>query len=358
MAAHEAFPQVPNNDTASRFSVLKNVHVVTITFDGYPLRDTVEAYNDWIVGSDWLLAVGADYGVGLGVSDPATMHFHIADVAPTAITDDEIGTWLLREINDGVIPSPSATLTEPLYAIFYPETTKISGQVGTSCKEYGGYHTSTHQRTTQYAYAVLPTCDYRGSASEKLKNLELAMSHELIEAATDPYPEVQPLFTIADYTTPFYFVPGEVGDLCVGNDMKVGSNWVQRSWSNSAAASNHDPCVPYLPGAGFYYNVTATPNETVVAVPGQVVTYQLKAWSSGPLQSWYVRADRSTGTFDPLPDLNGQQAISMVNGDTATLTLTIPADARPNDYAVVEIYSSLNNASYSSWPVAVYVSGP
>jgi hypothetical protein len=199
-----------------------------------------------------------------------------------------------------------------------------------------------------------------------VQNLEVAMSHELIEAATDPYPEVQPLFTIEDYTSPFYFVPGEVGDLCVGNNMKEtavvnGVNytfWVQRTWSNAAAAAGNDPCVPYLPNAGAYYNVSAVPNQTLEVQAGQTVTYQVTAWSTAPLRSWYVSTYRSMGNFDPQPDLNGQQSIAMKNGDTATLTLTIPADAAPNSYAVVEVFSSLNNAAYSSWPVAVYVTGP
>src|SRR5262245_8034692 len=58
-APHHPFP-VLTGDT----NIIKNGKLVTITFAGNPDADKIEQSGDVLVASQWLLDVGAEYGVG------------------------------------------------------------------------------------------------------------------------------------------------------------------------------------------------------------------------------------------------------------------------------------------------------
>src|SRR6185436_5001475 len=61
-AEHEPFPQLEN----SGGPILEHVQLVTVSYPEYPLEADVQARGDWMVDADWLLTVGAEYGVGKG----------------------------------------------------------------------------------------------------------------------------------------------------------------------------------------------------------------------------------------------------------------------------------------------------
>src|SRR5262245_1684496 len=58
-ADHEPFPQLEN----AGGPILEHAQLVTVTYPDYPYTADVEAFGDWVVGSDWLTIVGAEYGV-------------------------------------------------------------------------------------------------------------------------------------------------------------------------------------------------------------------------------------------------------------------------------------------------------
>jgi hypothetical protein len=104
-------------------------------------------------------------------------------------------------------------------------------------------------------------------------------SHELIEAATDPFPNDQ---TNAGYAQvddnhiiwQFVLGGGEVGDMCAQNQDSffkqpdIG-NYVQRTWSNAQAAAGHNPCQP---SAGLPYFNSMPVLTDKVTVGGQLTT--------------------------------------------------------------------------------------
>jgi hypothetical protein len=388
VGAHDPFPQVPKNAGDS----LHNLQLFTITFDGYVHRDSVERFGDWIVGSSWLDAVGSDFNVHSGTH---VAKVHLAETAPRAITDDQIQQFLTSKLNDGTLLPPGASIpgtadvvTEPLYVIYYPANVTISlpsgpGQTYQSCREFGGYHEYFHYTpaagagglAANVAYAVLPTCGSQGGMSE-LDGVTVSSSHEIIEAATDPYPwngqgADTSGYALQDYSSPWTFIPGEVGDLCVAHNIQDPSGFlVQQSWSNTAAAAvpGRSPCVPD-DGTPFF-SVSTDLLETQVARAGQTVTYAVHAWSDRPTAGkWYVGLQMYQGSFQPAYELtteDGQTVtdqtnpraayVQMGNGDVATLTVTVPAGTTQQNYSVMEIISmDAQSYSYNYWPIGVFV---
>jgi len=392
---HSPFPTVPN---VSGGPTLDKVQLITITFDGYAYRDTVEGFGDWLVGSDWLNTVGEDYGVGQGEHYAKV---HLSDPAPGSITDSQVQFALAAYIDTGVLPMPagvaadtdggspeadggspdtdggSATadpLTEPLYAIYFPSSSTITfdGNQGTSCQDFGGYHSFFNYHGVNVSYAVLPTCEI---GSYTVPSLEVAASHETIEAATDPFPQSSfndpntTSYSLEDYNSPWSFIPGEVGDLCVGTQYQdVSGYWVQRSWSNSAAlAGTGSPCVPAP--SYVYFNVSTDYTNVIPASPGETVTNNVTAWTDREYtQPWHVKVQLYQSSFYPqytfstadghsLTEQSGFNAyVQMRDRDTATLSVTVPANAsRGRDFTSLIITSETGNGEYTMWPVAIYV---
>ena len=386
VAPHSDFPQVPNN---SGTPTLKHVQVVTITYASDARVADLEDYDRWIVGSAWLTTVGADYGVQTGKN---ISNVHLPESVPSAITDDEIQTLLVTKLNSGALPTPGtvlpdgSTVTEPLYSIFFPQSTRITlgtgAQAAQSCQTFGGYHSSFnffpggHGPGVNVAYAVMADCGGSSGGLSSVQQVEVTMSHELLEAASDPYPQSSPGFSIQNYSSPWAFIPGEIGDLCVGQNYveTVGSKQyaLQRIWSNSAAASHpgKSPCVPAASGA--FFDVSTDLLQTQTATPGGTVTYQVTAWSDRAMsQEWAVFVTPYQGNFyprftlDSAPtashpsgqhlDQNSRAPIYVKNGDTATLKVSIPASTPSQSATILVIGSGLSRDTYNLWPVAVFV---
>ena len=123
--------------------------------------------------------------------------------------------------DDAAFPEPDANV---LYVLHYPTEVTITQEgffgVGTSCTNFGGYHGNiqldfTHGRLL-VAYAVIPDCGTFGDLTG-LDAITATESHELVEAATDPYPKDDPAFANTDSDHAFWGFAlggGENGDLC------------------------------------------------------------------------------------------------------------------------------------------------
>jgi hypothetical protein len=222
---------------------LKHPLVVPVSF----LEDDQRTIDEWedfcasVMCTPYWDAISKDYGVGRG---SATAGVRLPEAAWKKVDDAGIAKWLRAKLDakDPAFPQPTA---DTIYAIIVPYETDITLQGSHSCQGFGGYHSSTTiAGGKRVAYAVLPQC----AGFDDLSN---ATSHELIEAATDPYPQQVPAYgQTDDGHLPFSAIGGgEVGDLCEFNDdarfTPQGFPWVvQRSFSNSESFLGRDPCAP------------------------------------------------------------------------------------------------------------------
>jgi hypothetical protein len=265
--------------------VLKNPVIVAITWNGEASQTTLESFVDTIGATDYWKATTAEYGVGPAKSG-ATNHVHMTTAAPAQLTDADIQA--LVTANAGKTAGWPAPTPDTIYAFFLPTATSLQIQAGPgaaqdACKTgVGGYHDEVKVGTDAVSYAVVPACNF-GGGHTVAEYVTLSMSHELIEAATDPTPNSSPGLKgfkddgfAWDYFQEFQ---NENGDACEFFRASTFENketapapfdfWVQRTWSNLAGAAAHDPCVPAAPGA--YFNVTPLALEGVSAtVPGQL----------------------------------------------------------------------------------------
>ena len=225
----------------------------------------------------WLPAV-KDYTIGaLTIATPIQLS---ESPGASPLSDAAIQTWLAGKLNgsDPAWPAPDANT---IYALFYPSGTTITlGQGGgTSCSSFGGYHSNIQVGQKDVAYAVLPRCS-KFAGMSGIDAVTGPTSHELLEAATDPYPQDQTNTAWAQVDAnhiiwEFVLGGGEVGDMCAQNPdsffkpTDIGFT-VQRSWSNNSALAGHNPCQP---SAGLpYFNSMPVLNEKISVAGGQLTT--------------------------------------------------------------------------------------
>lgn len=305
---------------------LAHPRLVPIFFADDAGADHMTQFSQWIVTSSWLEAVGAAYGVGRGSVLGVVRR---AEPAPDAISDAEIVDLLYAGLADRTIPKPGDGLAEVLYMVHLPSHTVVTAGSATSCVAFGAYHDSARRNGMELAYAVVPTCPRLADDLAAAPNRELASSHELIEAATDPIPSNHPGFQLRDSTSPWRVLGEEVADLCFRSDGK--QVWheagfvAQRSWSNVAAAAGEDPCVPGASGAP-YFSVDVVTRTVLRIAPGGHQTIALRGWGTGleANASWPIST--SSGFFAPGLTLGASRIGA---GETVTLDVAVPLGSTP-----------------------------
>ena len=194
-----------------------------------------------------------------------------------------------------------------------------------------------------------------------------AISHELIEASTDPHPATAPGWAgVDDEDLIWDFAPGgEVGDMCeyvaAAFQPLIGSYFVQRTWSNASAAAGHDPCVPVL--AQPY--VTAAPHvgDVMLDYPGgsartrgvqisngSSATVELDLFSDAPTDDWTIKVEDVAVVVQMLPaELSFTLDKTTGNdGDRVHLTIKRLKDGEGGGSEFV-VVSKVNNATVSLW---------
>ena len=227
---------------------------------------------------DFLSKVGAtqywaantqEYGIGPATSTAPVL---LTETATGTTTDDAIQTWLSGKLN-GNDPAWPVADANTVYALHYPTGLTITEQGSQSCQDFGGYHSNitldANHGNLNVAYAVVPRCgDFDGLTG--VDSVTAAESHELLEASTDPYPNVDPAYASVDDGHFYWSIAlggGETGDMCAQQLSSFTTfpelaYTVQRAWSNKAAAAGHDPCVPSLPGE-VYFNAAPEMSDTI-----------------------------------------------------------------------------------------------
>ena len=244
--------------TGSAAGVVATPKFVAITYDGDALRTSVESFVSRIGTTAYWRATTAEYGVGAGT---ALTPIHLAESAPTALSDMDIQTFLAQKLRaDGgsAWPAPDGNT---LYLLFYPAMTTITTGGARSCFNFGAYHNAFRVGGVLVPYAVMPRCPGIAripALATELQTLTGVTAHEMAEAVTNVNPQ-EPLGYFLPPPRQMAFVTfagAEVGDMCEFSDAawitdsELGAT-VQRSWSNAEALAGREPCVPA--GSGAYF---------------------------------------------------------------------------------------------------------
>ncbi|HZS37118.1 MAG TPA: hypothetical protein VFF06_09835 [Polyangia bacterium] len=278
-APHQPFPQAITGGGP----VLTAPVIVPVFFsnDDATERASLEDFVSKIGATKYWQAATEEYGVGAAT---ATAPVELTETATGTIADAMIQSWLAGKLgnHDPAFPAPTANT---VYALHYPMVATITlggGTNNTSCNAFGGYHSNIQLGGQQIAYAVIPRCNGVGGLT-RMQNTTAAESHELVEAATDPYPQGTGAYETVDTNHRYWarvLGGGEVGDLCaqepgVFTQFPELAYTVQRTWSNAAAMASHDPCVPALANEVYFNTVpelddmiTTTSMGGTIMVPG------------------------------------------------------------------------------------------
>jgi hypothetical protein len=126
-----------------------------------------------------------------------------------------------------------------------------------------------------------------------------------------------------------------------------GDFYYQRSFSNQAAASDRDPCVPALLGA--YYGAT-TENPWYAGAAGATLTIPVVGWSTAPTADWIVRARVQNTSDDTLTFSAATGGARLNNGVGATLTVTIPSGAPSGAWAAIYLLAERRDQNQQLLP--------
>ncbi len=340
-------PQVVNDDGG----VLATPTIIAVFFsddDPTTLAPREAFYKG--IGASMYWQAAAEYGVGAATAQIV----ELTEAAPATIDDTSdaegdptaLELWLLAEISSKALPGPTVPTT---YMINYPASTTVTAN-GTQCIDFDGYHSdvANSDMTQVYSYGVIPHCVDMGSTY--LETFGGTASHELIEAATDPYPDYFPAWAQADQAHIFWDEANngsEVADMCE-NDPEAMFQFsdfpytVQRFWSDKSVLAGHDPCVPEIPGKTFFIGVPELPGKglydyymsnvevsSVDIAVGASKTIYVDLYSDGTIPDWdvtvvdfnyFYSGDPTQALLDiTMPITSGN------NGDRLAATITVKA---------------------------------
>jgi hypothetical protein len=209
------------------------------------MQAQIEAFDVLLTDSEYWQQTTKEYGVGTITELPTIV---VADAPPTSTAALEA---MLADKLDGTHTAegwPAAVDEQTIYSVFLPAGVVVHDPDGDSCASYGAFHDEAMGKLGEsIVFALMPRCNYGGPL---IDDLTASYSHELIEAATDPFVETDVAYGDSDPDNyVMAFSPGaEVGDYCEDvNTAYVrlfGGFEVQRTWSNAASLAGKDPCVP------------------------------------------------------------------------------------------------------------------
>ncbi len=366
-APHPDLPQVVSQGGP----ILAAPQFVAVTFDEDPLRDQLESFVEAIGGTEYWKTIASEYGVGAATYAGAV---HLKGPAPAMLADDPsdlsnpdtIAGWLAAQLDGTHTDWPAPVKDSTLYVVFYPESTVVTltGSRGDSqsCMGFGAYHSEALLPSGDpVPYAVVPRC---GRGAKDLATVTSSTSHEMVEAATDPYPGFDPAYSNVDkdHIAWAIFGGGENADMCTGTDRITPTGFdyvVQRNWSNQAAKAGHNPCVPAPDEVYFNAGVVIKDKISItggrvggVRIPvGKSKTVEVDLFSDRPTDGeWNV----SIGSFRGSNNLSASlDRDTGRNGDKLMLTITVN---QPNTgrfgAGLVTLVSTLGNRR-TTWPFFV-----
>jgi|HubBroStandDraft_6_1064221.scaffolds.fasta_scaffold137346_2 hypothetical protein len=381
--------------------LLVSPQVVTVTFANDTLTSQLQAFGASVTSSAWWNEVrpgycASDGGVCVGDGPPG-MSVVLTTSPMASYTDSGQGgtsslqTWLASEFASGTLPSPGAH-SNRVYVIYFPvgdgatPITTVTLDGTTSCMEGGfdGYHNFMAVDGQQIPYAVVMECPPllpplpTIPTIDLLQNTTITTSHEVFESSSDPIPPTGfalPLSNLSDLNNLGWndIVGVEGADLCVDpfgleqDETTDGVYTVQRIWSNARAAQGIDPCVP-APANEAYFNAAPRSSSFFILGVGASVTFEVDAWSSGPIGDWTLFAQdwsASMSSFLSFSIAGGEDIseagpqIQVHNGSRIEVTMTLLADpgslfSGEADGSIVSFSGDPANPTAAHyWPFAV-----
>jgi hypothetical protein len=328
-ASHTAMPQA----FKGAGPVMTAPRVIAISFDGDPNQSDVDSFVDELVATTGYWA-GATEQYGVGPLATA-VHLHQPNDGGIPLTDTDVQLWLKTQIQgDAGFPQPDANT---LYALFYPPGVNVHLGGETTCQQLQGYHDSfSYAPAGNVLYTVVPRCPAPPVAGVTVTDQMAAeASHEIIEAATDPLPLVNPAYlTVDDNSHAWELVAGgEIGDLCAAFPNSfykpAGIDYlVQRVWSNEAAAASHDPCQPA--GSEPYFNsAPVLPDTITLNVGGKALQTKGVKLAVGESKTIELDLYSDAPTSGPW-NISTMDVVSAFFGQSKALSLTLDAGSGQN----------------------------
>jgi hypothetical protein len=332
-AAHPAMPQV----VKLKGPVLKTPKVQAVIYSSEPKASDIDAFLQEMKTTTYWSETTSEYGVG-----PLTILPTIKrpEAPPTHLEDSDIQSDLSANLG-GSSPAWGAVDPNAIYLFILPPKTIIDA-FGNCCSDFDGYHEEAMVGAVSVAYAVVCSCGgkFDGPGVSDVQQVTIAASHELVEAATDPFPDNNPAYGQTDLADIAWTLAsgGELADLCEFNRnsflVPPGSKYmVQQSWSNAAAAAGDDPCVPVANKDPYFaaiavmkdtFNISGIPGKTtgVKLMAGQSATVDVQLFSNGPTKPFKVTPHDISDLIGGSPNL----AMSLdkntgVNGDILKLSI-------------------------------------
>ncbi|HEY2901419.1 MAG TPA: hypothetical protein VGL59_12635 [Polyangia bacterium] len=260
----------PNFDLPTALSVggavLSSPRVQPIYFAGFPYGQEIDTFLAHLQTASYWQTVGAEYGIGALSVVPG---FASTVMVPAMVTATDAQNLLGQTLQAMQAATGATARTDTIYALFFGPDTALSIMGVTLCgtSHPSGFHDEWLINNVKLPVAVLPSCKV-SDADPDLVGVNIitpSLSHELIEAATDPYVHTDPAFLAIDSDHALWaeaLSGAEVGDLCE-NEMPSLINLpdvgfpVQRIWSNTSAHAGSGPCVP-VPAGEIYFNAQAS----------------------------------------------------------------------------------------------------
>lgn len=333
---------------------LRHPRVVTITFAGDDeiLVRSLDAFGDTITRTAWWRAVtdGLCTPSGDCVGEGRAGASVVLDEAlPSAVHATALVALLERVIGQGRL----GTIDDDTLLVVYPPAgVTVSDEfVSRYCGDAPrGFHRALRRPARTTPYAVVPRCG-------GLDDLTATASHEILEAATNPDPSHRGFALAGGSASGGFAAAGvEPVDPCGlilrnGHRVEAAGFTVQRAWSNAAAASGANPCVPAPTAAPFLALVPAAPAIRLRA-PGEVARVTLTAAASADGRPWTIATIDLAVAPGAAPAVAAQlDRTQVAAGDTVTLTLTAPAQSDAKRH-VLGLVSTQGDATFV-WPLPV-----
>ena len=336
VAPHPPQPQIANLGGP----VLTAPKVLPIFFTGDPDRLEVQQFLDEVGSGNYWRATTSEYGVG-----PISLRPAVTSTSPpsSSISDDALQAEIATNTASASAPWGAAD-PNTIYLFVIPPTVTLTISTEICCTSFGGYHieTTTVNGVTVPYVAACSCPNLLGPGWSPVDERTAAISHELIEAATDPFPRSDPAYTGANQANVVWTVVtgGELTDMCVvqpdAYGRVPGSSWVvSKSWSNAAALAGNDPCVPASTSIPYFnsmpvldlvpygYNSPYVTRGLTIPI-GTSRTIDLDLFSTGVVpQDWTVDVFSYEEYFGGTPSLSfALNKASGRNGDVLRLTIT------------------------------------
>lgn len=345
------------------------------TFNNDPAAADLNDFAVKLAASRYWATATGEYGVG-ALSAAASQAFIFA--WPTSTTDGDLNagqssnveTFLAAQLDDASALAWGSPDPSSIYVLMLPSGLQVSpdgGSIASACDaNILAWHTAMTlpQSGVTVPYVVVPNCGPRGPLTE-LESRTLALSHALVEAATNPLLDAYNSVDANHIAWQLASGSPEVASACVAALGSSSALWtqpadlpfvVQRTWSNAAAAAGEPPCVPSAAGevaidaapapstivrAAISTNPSVPPINTlgVQIGVGGTGTVPLHLHSSAPTAPWKVTATEM-----------GSQVLQLSidkpsgsDGDTLQLTIKVTATNGVSAQELVRVTSTLGS---------------